>query len=418
MIELLIFLIGLLFYASYGLTGLAYLAAVTVLSYLAGRLQKKLRWLVWPCVVLNVLALLLVKLQAPLGLSFAAPLGISYFTLQVISYHIDIHRGILQPERNFLRYGLFVSYFPHVSMGPIERYETMSRALSRRKICWDGISLGALRAVWGLAKKLIIASRLGVIIGAISADTEAFRGGYALCAMILYSLQLYCDFSGGIDTVLGVSRMLGLTLSENFDAPFLSQSFQEFWRRWHMTLGSWLRQYIYIPLGGNRKGKLRKTVNLLITFLVSGLWHGVDYILWGLFNGIFVAFGKSLQTKWKLLNRLATFLLVSLLWCFFIWPNAGTAMEMLASVFTEWNWLSVPAGIAAMGLTLGDWLVAAAALAALGVYDCRREAVNGWLLRRSPWQRTALLCALGLTVLVFGMYGIGFDAAAFIYSNF
>ncbi len=418
MMEFVIFLAGLLAYGTYGVTGLVYLACVMALSYLVGRLQTRFPFLVPPWVALNLLALVAVKLLAPLELSFAVPLGISYFTLQVISYHMDIRRGTVQPERNFIRYGLFVSYYPHILMGPIERYGAMEKALEQRRICWDGISLGALRLVWGLAKKLVIAARLGVIIGAISADPQAYRGGYAMTAMVLYSLQLYCDFSGGIDMVLGVSRMLGLTLSENFDAPFLSQSFQEFWRRWHMTLGSWLREYVYIPLGGNRKGKARKVVNLLITFLVSGLWHGVNYILWGLINGIFVAFGKKLQTGWKLVNRAATFLLVSVLWCFFIWPDAATAVEMAGSLFTTFNYSQLLSGIAGMGLTLGDWLVVGAGCAGVFAYDCSRDRVNGWLRRRSPWQRTAVFCLLGLLVLVFGMYGIGFNAEAFIYSQF
>lgn len=418
MIELLIFLIGLLAYSAYGLPGLCYLATVMVLSYLVGRLQQKLRWLMPVWLAVNVLSLLFVKLQAPLGLSFAAPLGISYFTLQILSYHIDIRRQKIQPERNFIRFGLFVSYYPHMAMGPIERYSTMDKALKERRFSWDGISLGALRAVWGLFKMLVIASRMGVIIGAISAKPDSFSGGYALLAMLLYSVQLYCDFSGGIDTVLGLSRILGLKLSENFDAPFLSESFQEFWRRWHMTLGSWLREYTYIPLGGNRKGKVRKFFNLIITFLVSGLWHGVNYILWGLFNGILVAFGSNTKTKWKHFNRIITFLLVSLLWCFFIWPDAGTALQMVGSVFTRFNYLSLPAEVAKMGLTLGDWIVAAVACIGVWVYDCKRTDVNGWLKERNPWQRTAVICLLGLTVLVFGLYGIGFNAEAFIYSSF
>lgn len=418
MMELLIFLVGLLAYSAYGLPGLIYLAAVTVASYLIGRAQRKLPWLVPVFLALNVLSLLLVKLQAPLGISLPATLGISYFTLQIISYHVDIRRGKIQPERNFVRFGLFVSYYPHMAMGPIERYGTMQKALDERRIDWDGISLGAMRALWGLAKKLIIAARVGVIIGAISAKPDQFSGGYALVAMLLYSVQLYCDFSGGIDIVLGVSRMLGLRLSENFDAPFLSETFQEFWRRWHMTLGSWLREYVYIPLGGNRKGKVRKTVNLIITFLVSGLWHGVQYVLWGLFNGILVATGTKLKTRWKHFNRVLTFLLVSLLWCFFIWPDALTALKMVGSVFTDLNYAAMPAQIAKMGLTVGDMLTAVAACAGLWIYDCRKSSIQPWLQSRKPWQRTAVICLLGLLVLVFGMYGIGFNAEAFIYSRF
>ena len=417
--NVLIFIAGLLVYAGYGLSGIIYLAAAILISYGAGLLTKRCRWIVWISVGLNALMLTLVKLQPVTGWSVLAPLGISYFTLQIISYNVDVYRGKYEPERNLYRYALFVTYLPHLFIGPIERYDTMRPALfENRKITWDGILNGGARALWGLFKKLVIASRLSVIISAISADTGAYQGVYALAAMLLYSLQLYSDFSGGIDSVIGISQMLGIRLSENFDVPYFSESFQEFWRRWHMTLGSWLREYVYIPLGGNRKGKLRKTINMIVTFLVSGLWHGVEYILWGLINGIFVACGNRFQTKCKTLNRVVTFLLVSLLWSFFIWPDMMTAVKMVVSVFTTFNYGAFFAQIGSMGLTLGDWLVLAAALLGLWGFDLFRGRIHSWFRGLCPAGKTAVICALALIVLVFGMYGIGFNAEAFIYSRF
>lgn len=419
MMNVLIFIAGLLVYAGYGLSGIIYLAAAILISYGAGLLTKRCRWIVWISVGLNALMLTLVKLQPVTGWSVLAPLGISYFTLQIISYNVDVYRGKYEPERNLYRYALFVTYLPHLFIGPIERYDTMRPALfENRKITWDGILNGGARALWGLFKKLVIASRLSVIISAISADTGAYQGVYALAAMLLYSLQLYSDFSGGIDSVIGISQMLGIRLSENFDVPYFSESFQEFWRRWHMTLGSWLREYVYIPLGGNRKGKLRKTINMIVTFLVSGLWHGVEYILWGLINGIFVACGNRFQTKCKTLNRVVTFLLVSLLWSFFIWPDMMTAVKMVVSVFTTFNYGAFFAQIGSMGLTLGDWLVLAAALLGLWGFDLFRGRIHSWFRGLCPAGKTAVICALALIVLVFGMYGIGFNAEAFIYSRF
>jgi len=417
-VSILIFLISLGVYALYGIPGLLYILGATVLSYALGLGIPKRRWLLWPGVAVNAAWLLLVKLQPVTGIGVLAPLGVSYFTLRLIAYMADIYRGKYAPEKNFFRYALFVTYLPSLFLGPIESYDTMGKALTDRKVSWDGISCGAARMLWGGFKKLVIASRVGVIVGAISADPGKYSGAWALCAMLLYSVQLYCDFSGGIDMVLGGSQILGIRLQENFNAPYLSESFQEFWRRWHMTLGSFLREYVYIPLGGNRKGKVRKVLNLLVTFLVSGIWHGIEYLLWGVINGVFVAFGRALQTKCKTLNRIVTFLLVSLLWSFFVWPDALTAGKMMLSVFTTFNYGEFFANIGAMGLGLGDFIVLLVAIVMVAAYDCKAEAFRDWFAARKPWARVAVTCALALVVLVFGMYGIGFNAGAFIYSRF
>lgn len=417
-VNILIFLLGLAIYAGYGIPGLAYLLGATALSYSIGLLIPKHRWLLWVSVVLNAAALLAVKAQPLLGWEFVAPLGISYFTLQIIAYNADIYRGKYEPERNFFRYALHITYLPHIFIGPIEPYPSMRATLAQRKITWNGIGDGGARALWGLLKKYVIAARAGVIVSAISADPENYQGAFALAAMVLYAIQLYADFSGGIDMVLGASKMLGLRLSENFDAPYFSQSFREFWRRWHMTLGGWLREYIYIPLGGNRKGKIRKFINSIVTFLVSGLWHGIHYLLWGLINGIFVACGEKFKTKWKFFNQAVTFLLVTLLWSFFVWPDTKLAVSMVGSVFTTFNYGAFFETVGTLGLTLGDWIVFAAALALLWIYDWKRPAIDERIASLCPVRKTAVICALALLVLIFGMYGIGFNATEFIYSRF
>ena len=417
-VNVLIFLIGLLVYAGYGWVGLAYLASAVLLSYGTALLHKKARWLTWVWIAVNAAMLLMLKLQPVTGLSWLAPMGVSYFTLQIISYNGDVYRGKYDPERNLFRYALFVTYIPHLFIGPIERYDSMKLALDRRRITWEGVFDGAARAIWGLVKKYGIAARVGIIVSAISVDPDQYRGAYALAAVLLYSLQLYSDFSGGIDMVLGLSRMLGITMSGNFDVPYLSESFREFWRRWHMTLGSWLREYVYIPLGGNRKGKFRKLLNTVITFLVSGLWHGVQYLLWGVINGIFVAVGEKLKCKWKTVNRVGTFLLVSLLWCFFVWPDTVTALNMAGSIFTTFNYGDFAMQIGTMGLSAGDWIVLAVAALALWGYDVNAAKLRNWFRERCPAVKTAVICTLALICLVFGVYGIGFNAEAFIYSRF
>lgn len=418
-VTILIFLISLAVYAGYGIPGLAVLLADTLLAYCAGLLTKRFRSAMWISVMANVAMLLFFKGQHLAGLNIAAPLGVSYFALMLISYNVDVYRGKFEAEKSLFRFAACITYMPHLFMGPIEGYDTLAPNLfEKRRVSWDGISAGATRFAWGLFKKLVIAARAGTIIAAISADPEKYRGGYALVAMLLYSVQLYSDFSGGMDMVIGGSRILGVTLSENFDVPFLSESFREFWRRWHMTLGSWLRSYVYIPLGGNRKGNIRKVFNTVVTFLVSGLWHGVNYLLWGLFNGIFVAIGDRLKTPSKLLNRLGTFLLVSLLWCFYVWPETALALKMLLSVFTCFNYGELLGEIASMGLTAGDWMVFAVAVLLLTVCDCSREKMRSRFAAMAPWGRTAVCCLLVFLVLVFGMYGIGFNASEFIYSQF
>lgn len=416
MINVLIFIAGLLFYLSSGLWGFAYLAFATVFSYFLGRGIAKRRWLLWIGVPVLGGVLLLMKLQGLLGITLPSVLGISYFSLQMIAYLADIYRKKASPEPNFFKYALFMTYLPHLYVGPIEKYDAL--IFQKRRITAEGVWEGLVRALWGGFKKLVIASRAGVIIGAISADVGAYKGAYALAAMLLYSLQLYSDFSGGIDLVLGVSRILGVKLSENFDTPFKSESFQEFWRRWHITLGAWLKENIYIPLGGNRKGRARKVINLLATFFISGIWHGVEYLLWGIINGVFVAFGTKLKTKWKTLNRLCTFLLVSLLWCFFIWPDTLTAGRQLLSVFYILNYGEFLKNVGSLGLSLGDFIVLALASVTLFTSESFASALKARFNASALWKKTAIICALAIVILVFGTYGIGFNAEAFIYSKF
>lgn len=414
--NVLIFAAGLLVYLGYGLPGFLYLVGATLASWIAGKLTPKYKWTMWISVGLNALMLVMIKLEPYTALGLLAPMGISYFALRIISYNVDVYREKIQPEQNLFCYALYVTYLPYMYLGPIERYDPQRFRHSAPS--WECFWNGVVRILWGAFKKLVIAARIGVITSAIAADTEQYRGLFALSAMLLYSVQLYADFSGGIDMVLGISGILGVPLSENFDVPYFSESFQEFWRRWHVTLGSWLREYVYIPLGGNRKGKLRKILNLVITFLVSGLWHGAHYLLWGGLNGLFVACGEKLKTKWKTLNRVLMFLAVSLLWSFFVWPDTLTALKMVASVFTQFNGAAFIAGIGKLGLTGGDWIVLAAAALVLWCCDIFRNRLAAWYSSLPAAAKTALICCLGLLVLVFGMYGIGFDAQAFIYSSF
>lgn len=419
MINVFILIAGLLVYAGYGFAGLAFLLGAVLVSYILGLLIPKQAWLTWIGLAGFAAYLLLIKLEPVTGMQLLAPMGLSYFCLQIISYLADVHRKKYPPERNFFRYALFVTYLPHLFIGPIERYDTMMVSLHQRSSwTWNGFSQGLIRILWGLFKKFVIAARAGIIVSTISGDTASYSGAYALGAMLLYSIQIYADFSGGIDMVLGISRILGIRLTENFDAPYFSQSFKEFWRRWHITLGSWLREYVYIPLGGNRKRRARQIVNLIATFLVSGIWHGTQYLIWGLLNGIFVACGTKFQTRCKNLNRALTFLLISFLWSFFIWADAWSAISMIGSVFTTFNYGTLFSNIGSLGLSAGDWIVLFASTLALWFYDWKGQTLRQYLLECTPVIKTTVISILILVVLVFGIYGIGFNSESFIYSRF
>ena len=225
MMDVLIFAAGLLVYLGYGLPGFLYLAGATLVSWIAGKLTPKHRWVMWISVGLNALMLVMIKLEPYTALGLLAPMGISYFALRIISYNVDVYREKIQPEQNLFRYALYVTYLPYMYLGPIERYD--SQRFRRRTPSWECFWNGAARILWGAFKKLVIAARIGVITSAIAADTEQYRGLFALSAMLLYSIQLYADFSGGIDMVLGISGILGVPLSENFDVPYFAESFQE-----------------------------------------------------------------------------------------------------------------------------------------------------------------------------------------------
>ena len=217
-LKILILLVSLLAYGSYGLPGLGCLMAATAVSYLAGRLYQKAPWLTWLSITVTGLSLVLLKLEPYTSWGLLAPMGVSYFTLRLISYNADVARGKIQPEKNIFRFALYAVYLPYMFIGPIESYDP--GRFDNARLSWEGIFQGAARILWGGFKKLVIAARIGVIISTITGDTETYRGLYALAAMLLYSVQLYSDFSGGIDMVLGASRMLGITLSENFDVPY------------------------------------------------------------------------------------------------------------------------------------------------------------------------------------------------------
>ncbi len=218
------------------------------------------------------------------NLNILLPIGISFYIFQAISYIMDVYREKYAAEKSLLKYALYIAFFPQLVAGPIERADNIIPQLEKTyKFDYEQTTDGMILITWGLFKKMVIADELAVYVDMVYGNVVAYTGFSLVIATVMFAIQIYCDFSGYSDIAIGSAKMFGINLMKNFHAPYLSCSLQEFWTRWHISLSQWLRDYIYIPLGGGYKGKVRANINLLITFLLSGLWHGanVTYLLWG-----------------------------------------------------------------------------------------------------------------------------------------
>ena len=277
-------------------------------NYLFARLIAALpqnkKWIMTAAVILNIGLLIFFKylgfladsLYAVTGLSVSVPdikmpIGISFFTFQALSYVIDVYRGTVEAQKNYGKVLLYISYFPQLIAGPIVKYHDVELEINNRKQTVDETGKGIRRFVAGLSKKVLIANTMGMVADNIfNASAGLLSGAGAWIGALSYMLQIYFDFSGYSDMALGLGRMFGFHFKENFDYPYVSSSIREFWRRWHISLSGWFREYLYIPLGGNRKGKFRTVVNKMIVFLVTGIWHGasLNFLFWGAYHGFFL----------------------------------------------------------------------------------------------------------------------------------
>lgn len=370
----------------------------------------------------------------------AAPIGFSFYTLQLIAYTVDVWRGKAKPEKNFLHFLLFVSFFPQIIQGPIPRYGQLAPQLIQgHRFAEKPFVKGFMLILWGFFLKLCIADKAAVVVDAVFDQYPTYRGAYVLVAGILYSFQLYADFLACTSFARGTAQMVGIELAQNFQRPYLARSVQDFWRRWHISLSSWLRDYIYIPLGGNRKGQARKFLNLLLTFAVSGIWHGAGYkfLLWGLLHGVYQILGGVLRPVRQQLNRwfrmeehphcltacqrICTFVLVMLAWIIFRADRLGTGVSMILSIFTVPNyWILTNDALFSL-LAWKEWLVLIFCLVVLlgaGLLQERGIAIREKILLAPLAVRWAVYIGAILFVMVFGTYGFGYDAQAFIYGGF
>ena len=275
--------------------------------------------------------------NAPLELKYISlPIGISFFTFQAMSYIIDLYRGKYPAQKNLFSLALYISFFPQLIAGPIVRYEDMEAQLSKRDVNADLTIEGFRRFIYGLAKKVIISNTLAQTTAYFwSMEGEQMAPLYAWTSAIFYTLQIYYDFSGYSDMAIGLGKMFGFTIPENFNYPYMSASVSEFWRRWHMTLGAWFREYVYIPLGGSRKGKVRTCINLAIVFFLTGLWHGAAYqfVLWGIYYAFFMVIERAFLKKWldkhRIVGHIYTLFVVVIGWVMFSTTTAQNAIYVL-----------------------------------------------------------------------------------------
>jgi alginate O-acetyltransferase complex protein AlgI len=267
----------------------------------------------------------------------ALPIGISFYTFQGISYTLDIYWGRIKANRSFLDYGTYVAMFPHQIAGPIVRYADIAPELSDRTTTIEKFGVGAERFIIGLAKKVLLANTFASLADTIfNAPPDSYPASTAWLGIVAYTLQIYFDFSGYSDMAIGLGKMVGFDFKENFDYPYISRSIQDFWRRWHISLSSWFRDYLYIPLGGSRASKARTYRNLLIVFFVTGLWHGasMNFIVWGLYHGLFLmieraGLRKRLDQVWPPIAHLYTLFVVLIGWVFFRAVDLKSALVYL-----------------------------------------------------------------------------------------
>jgi alginate O-acetyltransferase complex protein AlgI len=368
------------------------------------------------------------------------PVGISFYTFQALSYTVDIYRGDLPPEKNLGKYALFVSFFPQLVAGPIERSKNLITQIhEKHTFCYSEVKNGLLLMLWGFFQKLVIADRAAILVNQVFNQYTEYAGFQIAIAVVLFAMQIYCDFAGYSNIAIGAAHVMGFSLMKNFDRPYFSKSIPEFWRRWHISLSTWFRDYLYIPMGGNRKGVLRKYFNIMVTFLASGLWHGAswNYVVWGFLHGLYQVIGGILKpvreavVKWfhidrslfsnKLLRILWTFLLVNFAWIFFRAPGISEAFGIIGKLFSSFNpWIFFDGSLYTLGLVQKDFWMLVFSLVILAAVSLmqRKGSLRESLEKQNIIFRWCLYFAALFFVLIFGVYGPNFDASAFIYFQF
>jgi len=377
--------------------------------------------------------------------SIILPVGVSFYTFQTLGYVIDVYREEIIAEKNFVRYALFVSFFPQLVAGPIERSRNLLQQIQKieyhKEINIAQIRDGLVYMLYGFFLKVVLADNLSTFVDSIFERYYFYGSIELILAAIAFGLQIYCDFSSYSTIAIGAAEVMGFHLIENFHAPYLSTSIRDFWRRWHISLSSWFRDYLYIPLGGNRCSEKKHDFNILITFLVSGLWHGANwtFVVWGGLHGLYQIIGRRIRpTKYwiyplfgvKLHSAsyhigqvITTFVLTTFAWIFFRADSLKIALSYIGDIFTKWDpWVLTDGSLLTTGFYNGvEWLIVILALIILFCADYVLEKKNmrfdKFLYSQGKLVWILAIASIIIIILVFGNYG-GYEANAFIYFQF
>ncbi len=426
---------------------IGYLLFSVVTTYAYGRYMKKYyghpgqgKLLLLVTIAANLAVLFTVKFGPLIGVNLLVPMGISFYTLQVIAYCVDVYKGKVTVQKNFFKYFLFVSFFPQILQGPIPRYGQLEGQLYEgHAFDYRKVKFGFQLILWGLFLKMVIADRVAIFVNAVFPEYHLYEGTVLAVAAVLYSIQLYTDFLGCVCIAVGAAQTFGISLQTNFERPYLAVSVKDFWRRWHISLSSWLKDYVYIPLGGSRKGVVRKYINLIVTFLVSGIWHGVglQYILWGMMQAGYEIAGEVLQpvrkkirgllkinvekTAYLLWQRLCTFCLITISWVIFRSANLRAGLSMLKRIVTDITpWVLFDGTLYKFGIDEKSFLALIVCILLVLVIELQQEkgSIRERLEKQHMIVRWGIYFAGIALVIIFGVYGPGYNAVQFLYGQF
>jgi len=450
---ILLFIASYYFYMSWNVKYVVLILITTIVSYITARLlektentrKKNLLLLIAAVISLGILfffkyfnffqenvvaffRLFTIQLQ-PTTLNLLLPVGISFYTFQTLSYVIDVYKGKVAAERHFGKYATFISFFPQLVAGPIERTENLLPQINKEHFFdYDKATYGLKLMAWGFFKKLAIADVLAKYADTVYNAPYDHKGFAFVLATFFFTIQIYCDFSGYSDIAIGTAKLLDIDLMRNFNSPYFSSSIKEFWSRWHISLSTWFRDYVYIPLGGNRKGKFRTNLNLIITFLVSGLWHGANwtFIIWGTIHGLAQILEKNFLPKkdnlkysfgW-LFRVIVVFIFCAFAWIFFRANTLSDAVYVIAHLF---DGISNPIqylknGLYDMGIPVRDLIMPMFSILLLAAYDffSLKTDVIAWISKRNAVIRYCFY--FGILILIMLLKASG--EAVFVYFQF
>ncbi len=386
----------------------------------------------------SILEVLNIKMGIP-NLKLLLPVGISFYTFQALSYSMDVYRDKIKPEKHFGIYALYISFFPQLVAGPIERSEHLLPQFKEKfQFDYNRVTDGMKLMLWGFFKKVVVADRLSIIVNNVYNNVHEYTGINLVIATIFFGIQIYCDFSAYSDIAIGAAQIMGYDLMDNFKRPYYSKSIAEFWRRWHISLSTWFKDYLYIPLGGNRVSKTRHYFNLFITFVVSGIWHGASwtFVIWGALHGFYLIFAQiTLTFRENIIEKIGlnkfpkikkyfqvgiVFILVNFAWIFFRANNLNDAIYVINNIFAGYSDLLSLSGMKEVLKQLGvgkfDLLISLFSIFILEAFHLiqRHGSIRHMLRQKPVWFRWAVYYLLTMYILLFGEYG----SSQFIYFQF